>query len=711
MSDTQNTQREIFSKIEGLIAFLDTTEQKKSRENLEQWKDTLEGLRDITNNPLPFLLTLLKQLKDSEAGQKVQAKIKNFKAAKKKNRKGKKDDADFEEPKKSFLEKHNLDKYADPWLATLNTIIRKSVMNVLPRIDDILYEEIIKAFNCDLNSFVPVMGDGIDDIANPSGIVIEVAEIDFLKQLFNDPAGEVGKFMYEQDPLNAGVYPPGQSPYPVNRFLRDMISNGSAGIGGGGAVTIKTIYGKSGRALFDVDILASLGSPTLLRIRPYYKSSAAANAQYQSAPIAGNLPGNGVKFTFIEFLKDYFDNIKLIEMQNLIGALLEILTGFMSVRNKSFSLQDAKALQWFVEFVVGVLEACDGDALIGPNTEAMSHHAELTDEDNYFNFTIEQKRAIDLEVARKQGNVLTLESCNSLDIPIDNSIVDDAVDNILGTAVMDEKLKEFDLLLQRLATSSAKKAGYDLGLGEISLPVEIDFKENLIKKLPQILMMCILNPKGVLPIVLTGKLMNQNGGLCTSIELFAKIFKRVLIRVIKEILQEVMKYIFLLARQYLLRKLRELIKAKLSEQAKKKIRMIKRLLDILLPLIDALNNAKNCQEIYNILLALLLANMPDIPFTVPPFLVAAAKMRSGTSPLNAFEGFLSKMQKAGLPIGDLPDGSPNEVCPMIFNAIEAIDNEMTDNGKVQVSITHGQVITPTGPASIVPFTGADGIVE
>ena len=70
MSDTQNTQREIFSKIEGLIAFLDTTEQKKSRENLEQWKDTLEGLRDITNNPLPFLLTLLKQLKDSESWTK-----------------------------------------------------------------------------------------------------------------------------------------------------------------------------------------------------------------------------------------------------------------------------------------------------------------------------------------------------------------------------------------------------------------------------------------------------------------------------------------------------------------------------------------------------------------------------------------------------------------------------------------------------------------
>ena len=73
-------------------------------------------------------------------------------------------------------------------------------MNVLPRVDDILYEEIIKAFNCDLNSFVPVMGDGIDDAANPNGIVIEVAEIDFLKQLFNDPADEVGKFNVRAGP-------------------------------------------------------------------------------------------------------------------------------------------------------------------------------------------------------------------------------------------------------------------------------------------------------------------------------------------------------------------------------------------------------------------------------------------------------------------------------------------------------------------------------
>ena len=88
-----------------------------------------------------------------------------------------------------------------------------------------MYEEIIKAFNCDLTTLVPVVGDGLD-----APITIELAEIDLLKQLFNDPNTAVGKYMYEQDSLNAGAYPIGQSPYPVNRFLYDLIYNASANI-------------------------------------------------------------------------------------------------------------------------------------------------------------------------------------------------------------------------------------------------------------------------------------------------------------------------------------------------------------------------------------------------------------------------------------------------------------------------------------------------
>jgi hypothetical protein len=704
MGDTQNSQKDIFAKIQGLTAFLDTTEQKRDRENLKEWQNTFEALRDITNNPLPFLLELYKNIHGKKTNRKKQSLPKRFRSAKKKDKKGKKGDEEFEDTKKPFLEKYHLNEFTDGWLGELNDIIRQSVMNVIPRVDDILYEEIIKAFNCDLTTLVPVVGDGLN---NP--IEIEVPEIDLLKHLFNDPSSDVGKYMYEQSNLNSSTYPPGQTPYPVNRFLRDLVYNGGVNIDGVND-NHKTIYGKSGKPLFDIILVSTPPAVPRFAIYPYYKVDS-GNPNYQSAPNpapASPSTTGQQKFTFIEWLKDYFENTRIIEFQNLIGALLEVLTGFMSVRNKSFSIQDMKAMEWFTSFMTNILEACDGDELIGPDTESVSHQEELFDSDNFFNFTVEDQRAQELEVNRKKNNVLTLKSCGSIDIPIDNKLVDEAVDDILSTSVTNEKMKRFNLLLQQLSRHSAKKAGYDLGLGSITLPVEIDFKENLIKKLPQILMYSVLSPKSVLPIVLTGKIMNQNGQLCTSLELFAKIFKRVLIRVIKEILKEVLKYILIKVKNAILRMIRQMIKEKLSEQMKKKIRLIRKLLDILLPLINALQNAKNCQEIYNILLGILAANMPDIPFGVPPFLLAAAKMRPGTSALGTFERHINKLQALGVDTGDMPDGTPNIGLLVDLARFQAREEEINDNGKTETVIMNGQVITPVGPGTIVPFTKATG---
>ena len=137
----------------------------------------------------------------------------------------------------------------------------------------------------------------------------------------------------------------------------------------------------------------------------------------------------------------------------------------------------------------------------------------------------------------------------------------------------------------------------------MNIPVEIDFKENLIKKLPQILVYCIMSPKAVLPLVLTYKMLNQNGTLSSTIDMFAQIFKRVLIRVIKEILKEIGKRILALLKVVILRLIRKMIKEKMSEKNKKKIAIIRKLLDILLPLIIALQEANNCKEILDALLA------------------------------------------------------------------------------------------------------------
>jgi len=700
-SDSIQTQKDIFSGVQGLLAFLDTTDEKKNRENTEAWKNTLESLRNISSNPLPFLLELLKILKQKKSNEKAGQKAKKMRAAKRKKRRGQKnktEDGKFKETKKSFAEKFGLDVSSDAWLRILNQIIRESIIETLPKVDDILYEEILKAFNCDLSMLVPVDGDGLN-----GPIIINISAVDQLKQLFNDPSSAVGKYMYEQDPLNSGVYSPGQSPYPVNRFLRDIIFNNGALVSGVPG-TRQTIYGRSGRALFDIEALNNQ-----FHIWPYYKFEP-GNAQYNSAPsVAGPVPG-AQKFNFVEFLKDYFGNIKLIELQNFLGAVMEVLTGFMSVRNKNFSIENLLGLYKLMSSINKMLESCDGMDM-HTSTDSLNALSELHQDDSFFEFTPEEIKALEIETEKKSQNVISLLSCGVIDVPVDNDLIDEGVDAILSTFNKDEQIKEFDLVLQKFASTSAKKYGFEIDLGSISLPAQIDFKENLIKKLPQILVYSILNPKGVLPIVLTAKMLNQNGDIPTGIDMFAKIFKRVLIRVVKEFLAAVARRILALVKQILLAYIRDLIKRKLSEMNKKKVRMLRKLLDILLPLIIGLQEAKTCKEIYNILLATLMANMPDIPFGVPPFLVSAASLRPGTSALGTFEKLIGKLQEQGIPVGDLPDGSPNLFMLSQFALIQSQEEERTDNGAAQGVIMFGQVITPTGPGIIKPFTRTDSILK
>ena len=687
MSDPIQQQKDIFQKVQGLMAFLDATDEKKNRENLDEWKKTFAALRDITNNPLPFLVDLYKSIK-AHKEDRLEEKQKGFSMAsqKVKDKKGNWVSGTFKKTKKAFSSRFGLATSTDPWLRQLDQIIRTSMLEVLPRVDDILFEELLKAFNCDMSMLVPTVNDGLS-----GALQIDIAEVDLLKQLSNDPDSAVGKYMYEQNDWTTG-YAPGITPFSMNRFLRDLVQV-TPGVP-------QTVYGASGRPLFDMTANAGIYT-----ISPYYKDQP-GNVGFQSAPTVAD--PNATKFTFSEFLKDYFDNIRVIEIQNLLGALMEVLTGFMSVRNESFSIQDSLGLNEFMASVNKMLESCDGADMVGPNTESVNYLSELYDDDSFFEFNVEEKRNITLEVERKSKNVLSFVSCGQLDIPVDNGLVDGGVDEILATQVLDEQLKAFDLVLQKVSSSSAAKSGEDMTLGNISIPWEIDFKENLIKKFPEILTYCVLSAKAILPIVVTSRLLNQNGALTTNIALFGKLFKRVVIRLVKEFLARVASHILVLVKNIILRLIRDLIKRKLDEMSKTKLRLIRRLLDLLLPLIIALQEAKSCKDIFNILLGVLSANLPDVRWGVPPFLLAASKLKPGASNLGAFEKFIGKMEAAGLPVGDMPDGSSNLFTPTMFKYGEAVLQERIDNEKVKITIMQGEVLHWSGPGMLKPGTTGDG---
>ena len=162
MADPIQQQKDIFSKVQGLMAFLDATDKQRTRENLDQWKQTFAALKDITNNPLPFLLDLLKSLKSHKENRiKFKRKGYSMSSEKRKGRKGTEGDGIFKKTKKAFSTRFGLSTSTDPWLRQLDQIIRTSMLEVLPRVDDILFEELLKAFNCDMSMMVPVVGDGL----------------------------------------------------------------------------------------------------------------------------------------------------------------------------------------------------------------------------------------------------------------------------------------------------------------------------------------------------------------------------------------------------------------------------------------------------------------------------------------------------------------------------------------------------------------------
>ena len=86
-------------------------------------------------------------------------------------------------------------------------------------------------------------------------------------------------------------------------------------------------------------------------------------------------------------------------------------------------------------------------------------------------------------------------------------------------------------------------------------------------------------------------------------------------------------------------------------------------------------------------------------------------MRGGTSSLGAFEKLIDKLQSQGIPIGDMPDGSPNLYMLSQFSLIQAMDEEKTDNGAAQGVIMNGQVINAVGGGLIKPFTRTDSILK
>ena len=703
--DVQEDKKGILDKLRGLQALLDIDEQQKEkRDNLEKWKQSLDNIKWGADNPIAFLLLLVKQIKSKKKKKQKanKAEEESFQKQKKKTKSGSTSEwkTQVKRVKEKYINYSNENQYA----ALLSSIVKQAVGKVLPKVKGIVFEEIVKAFNCDLSMEIPVNNDGL-----VSDIVIEVPQIDLFKQLLYVPDEGVGKFTYEPQPFNDAAYqmaPPTQHPFPMNRFLWEIINDSTGNFPTynlNPALNQYPVYGKSGLVLFFIGFDATPGFEKFI-ISPAYKDVGANSTLYNDSNPS---PGGFAKFTIIEWLKDYFDNMEVLHLNNLLGAMIEILSGGVTFGGGKHNFADILGINSLISFFNGLMAQCDGGTLDTISTDSISHLSELFDDDSFFAFNTEQNEELYKETERKLKGVIKLESCDNVEIPLDMGYFEDGCDDIVASLVAGGTgYKQFDLLLQNGVQASVVKN--TPWLKDQDWSWNVAFLEELIKNFPQIFMISIMSSKTILPIVTLAKMLNQNALLASNPAEFAKIFKRVVIRIFREIMNEIIQIIFQLVLQYIQKLIIAYIKSKLKERGKKYFRVIMSLLNNLLPLLNELLNAKNCKEIFATLLKILDATGLDIPFSPPQFLLFGAEAKPGRSSLKTFQTLIEKLDALGLPTGDAPDGTPNLALLSQFEVIDSININMDEDMKVSIMTYPNVAVGPIGAMVVNAGPGVGG---
>jgi hypothetical protein len=114
--------------------------------------------------------------------------------------------------------------------------------------------------------------------------------------------------------------------------------------------------------------------------------------------------------------------------------------------------------------------------------------------------------------------------------------------------------------------------------------------------------------------------------------------------------------------------------------------MLEKLVSIGITVSSLIKDYRQCKSVIDSILQLLSLVNIGRPNLIPPPLLALATLLPGYSPNRAFIRGIEGLQRAGLPTGPNPDGSPNLALQEIYSIIKASDSENKENGFVTASV-------------------------
>jgi len=529
----------------------------------------------------------------------------------------------------------------------IKRLLLRTIKNVQPRLRNIVIKDCLTALGCDQQQTY-----------SSGPVYVKVSSIDLFNRLLIDPQDEVGAIIYEKTSIV-----PGQIPFSMNRELHQLTTNSNL---------IYNYKGKSGQDLFDISYVDFDNNGVT---GPWYKV---------------DLKGRNNPLKVGEFMVDYYDTIRMAEDTDIIGSIMESLSGCISMKVDAgiSQVQNASKFELILARILGLCFDNRGSEI---DTSGISKVPELDGaiDDAFFEFTEIDLRNIETRVQNIKNGVIQFEDCDNILLPVNF----DEIVSALGTLNFYEGT-EFENAADSVSDVLANNPAWN-GAG-INITPQVVVDTNFIKLMTNGMISALITPKMILPIIVMykalGNILADNIKTFTD---FAKIFKKFFINLVSKVGAIFVEELFKLIKEDILKLIQQIIADIVKEKIFKKYAMILKLIALLLAIISIISDYRKCKSLIDEIFAILnLINLPGLGGGgIPLPLLFASQLLDGYSESRAFIGVIEELQNMGIPTGAMPSGAPNLEMLGKFGQMKAMANEDAENNKIQIAL---------GPLTITP---------
>ena len=495
-------------------------------------------------------------------------------------------------------------------------------------------------------------------------LYIKVLCIDvFGKTLQTDPNTSPGQYIYEVNPFN-----PKKRPYSFNRELYNRLQN----------------PGKSYKEEYNVNFLGATNQE-LFNITYVKDPTPQLIGDYYKVELSPRVSGEKV----VDFLNDYLNSIDILNFNELYSNVLNLLTGSINIKLKTGE-DDLRSQTEFEKILQRILGLCfDNKQEIDVSGSGKLDSLDQID-DSFFVLSPQEMVEVENKVKNVLESVVQYRDCGTLLLPVNADANLGLLDKFLNP---DVNASNADRIAQDLLDELSKNPDWKIRFPQLDVPDKLRdiINTEFLELIPIAIFNSLLSPKHLFPLMVMAKaLQNEYVDNIETLQDFLREFRKFIINLQSKIsgifVEELVKQI----RKNIKDLMQTIVQQTTNELLNKKAKIILASINLALTLATAITDYRRCKSIIEELqrmLSLTLQIRGLAGNSVPTLINYLANLKPGMSPTSLLTRFIDKLEEAGVPTGDLPDGGPNLslIIQQSFN--QSLIDEIAENGKTDVTIT------------------------